>query len=38
MKRQAMKRKVDKKVFTDTARKTKIINVHPLPMRGGIRL
>lgn len=31
-------RSIDQKVFTHTARKTKDINVKPIPMRGGIRL
>lgn len=30
--------KTDKKVFTNTAKKTKKINVNPKPSRGGIRL
>ena len=30
--------KTDKKVFTNTAKKTKKINVSPKPSRGGIRL
>lgn len=29
---------VDKKVFKNTASKTKKINVSPAPMRGGVRL
>lgn len=28
----------DKKIFTNTAKKTKKINVSPKPSRGGIRL
>lgn len=31
-------RKLDRKIFTRTARKTKKINVMPTVMRGGIRL
>lgn len=29
---------LDKKIFRNTARKTKLINISPKPMRGGIRL
>lgn len=38
MKRQAMKKKKDKKVFTQTAKKIKKMNVEPKVSRGGIRL
>lgn len=37
-KRTPTKRKVDKKVFTETAKKVKKINVAPKVARGGIRL
>lgn len=30
--------KKDKKIFTNTAKKTKKINIDPKPSRGGIRL
>ena len=36
--RSTVKPKNDKKVFTNTAKKTKKINVNPKPSRGGIRL
>lgn len=36
--RSSVKPKTDKKVFTNTAKKTKKINVNPKPSRGGIRL
>ena len=36
--RSTVKPKTDKKVFTNTAKKTKKINVNPKPSRGGIRL
>lgn len=36
--RSTVKPKTDKKVFTNTAKKTKKINVAPKPSRGGIRL
>lgn len=36
--RSAVKPKIDKKVFTNTAKKTKKINVNPKPSRGGVRL
>lgn len=36
--RAKMKPSKDKKVFTQTAKKTKAINVTPKNMRGGIRL
>lgn len=36
--RSTVKPKADKKVFTNTAKKTKKINVNPKPSRGGIRL
>lgn len=36
--RKAMKSSKDKRVFTQTAKKTKAINVTPKNMRGGIRL
>lgn len=38
MKRQKVKKAVDKKVFKHTAASTKLINVKPRVMRGGIRL
>lgn len=38
MKRKPTKRKVDKKVFRNTANRTKTINITPCVMRGGIRL
>lgn len=37
-KRQSMKPKKDKKVFTQTASSTKKINIKPKLSRGGIRL
>jgi len=37
-KRTKLTRKVDNKIFTKTAKKTKAINVEPTTMRGGIRL
>lgn len=37
-KRKPTKGKVDKKVFTETAKKVKKINVAPKVARGGIRL
>lgn len=36
--RTKLTKKIDQKVFTRTAKKTKKINVDPTPMRGGIRL
>lgn len=30
--------KKDKRIFTNTAKKTKKININPKPSRGGIRL
>lgn len=36
--RMSVNRKKDKRVFTNTAKKTKKINVNPKPSRGGIRL
>lgn len=36
--RKKMKPKRDARVFTQTAKKTKAINVSPKNMRGGIRL
>lgn len=36
--RSTVKPKTDKKVFTNTAKKTKKINVNPKPSRGGTRL
>lgn len=36
--RKSVNPKVDKKVFTNTAKKTKKINVNPKPSRGGTRL
>lgn len=37
-KRKAVKTSTDKKVFKNTANKTKVMNVSSKPMRGGIRL
>lgn len=37
-KRETVKKKEDKKIFKNTATRTKKINVDPKPMRGGIRL
>lgn len=36
--RKTVKPKTDKKIFTNTAKKTKKINISPKPSRGGIRL
>lgn len=36
--RSTVKPKTDKKIFTNTAKKTKKININPKPSRGGIRL
>lgn len=36
--RSGTKKRVDKKIFHDTASTTKKININPRPMRGGIRL
>lgn len=36
--RMTVKPKTDKKVFTNTAKKTKKINTNPRTTRGGIRL
>ena len=30
--------KLDKKIFKNTANKTKKVNIDPIPMRGGTRL
>lgn len=38
MKRQKVKKSVDKKIFRHTAASTKLVNVKPRVMRGGIRL
>lgn len=38
MKRQTMKPKTDKKVYTNTAKKIKKVNISPKNSRGGIRL
>lgn len=38
MSRRKMRSRKDRKVFTQTARKTKKINVAPVMTRGGIRL
>lgn len=38
MKRKAMRRKKDKRVFTQTANTVKKVNVAPKLSRGGIRL
>lgn len=37
MKRKAMKKKKDRKIYNQTANKTKKINLSPRIMRGGIR-
>lgn len=37
-KRIKMKPRKDQKIFSNTAKKTKAININPKPMRGGIRL
>lgn len=36
--RESMKPKVDKKVFKNTAKTTKTVNIKKKPTRGGIRL
>lgn len=36
--RKTVNPKKDQKIFTNTAKKTKKINVNPKPSRGGIRL
>lgn len=36
--RKSVNPKIDKKIFTNTAKTTKKINVNPRPSRGGIRL
>nr|CAI9750895.1 hypothetical protein EDGQKNGF_EDGQKNGF_CDS_0008 [Microvirus sp.] len=36
--RKTVKPSKDKRIFTNTAKKTKKINVNPKPSRGGIRL
>lgn len=36
--RKSVNPKKDKKIFTNTAKTTKKINVNPKPSRGGIRL
>lgn len=36
--RRRMKLKKDKKIFRNTADKSKKVNINPRPMRGGIRL
>lgn len=36
--RKKTNRRIDKKIFNRTARKTKKINLYPCNMRGGIRL
>lgn len=36
--RKRTKRRVDKRVFRQTAKKTQVVNVKPTAMRGGIRL
>lgn len=38
MYRKKMKKSKDKKIFANTANKTKAINVSPIIKRGGIRL
>lgn len=38
MKREAMKPKKDKKIFTNTANKIKKVNISPKNSRGGVRL
>lgn len=37
-KRSSTNKKVDKKIYKETAQKTKTINLSPRAMRGGIRL
>lgn len=37
-KRKKLSRRGSKKLFTATADKTKLVNISPRPMRGGIRL
>lgn len=37
-KRSRLTRKIDSRVFTNTAQKTKMINLSSMPMRGGTRL
>lgn len=37
-KRKKTKKKIDKKIFRNTAIKSKKININPKNMRGGIRL
>lgn len=37
MRRKSMKPRKDKRVFTNTADRTKVINVKPVIRRGGIR-
>lgn len=38
MKRKSTRRKTDKKIFRETAKKTKTINVSPVSSRGGVKL
>lgn len=38
MKKHRLKKKVDKKIFRNTAERTKAINLSPVTSRGGIRL
>lgn len=38
MKRKKVNPRKDKKIFTNTAAKSKKINIKPITMRGGIRL
>lgn len=38
MKNKRLKKKVDKKIFRNTAERTKAINLAPVNSRGGIRL
>lgn len=38
MKRKKLKKKIDKKIFRNTAERTKAINLSPSVSRGGIRL
>lgn len=36
--RETVNRSIDRRIFSNTARRTKLINVSPKVMRGGIRL
>lgn len=37
-KRHAMSKKTSKKMFTNTAKKTNVMNLRAIPMRGGFRI